>query len=328
LEVAGINDDNCKQFVFDYAESKYLKAFDKAKNHCPYDNSNLVPEAAFKNTLDWFLFEWMNPETKKTIVREFTEKFSISEELKQKMLQMEKPWQSDFLVLEKEGRKLIVEETETEKTFEVNLITDPSVYRKGVTVRGRMHAWGNVYRFTGVLRISPTEEEMAAQFGLITPGQIMRQMEANEMRKLENNFLSENTKITAILNKYPGHWVDGICTQLKIQSPRYKNEKVKSIADTLNDRLGTILNDLSSEEKKCLKTVLDSGGLIRYGILKEFNDEMSFWWNEKGINSVVGKLRAKSLLFVGKTSMHGKLFKIALIPKELRPKMRTYFEKG
>ena len=63
--------------------------------------------------------------------------------------------------------------------------------------------------------------------------------------------------------------------------------------------------------------------MIKYGKLREFSDEMPYWWTEHGVDSTIGKLRAKGLLYVGRTMAKGRFYKMALMPKELVPKIQN-----
>ena len=62
--------------------------------------------------------------------------------------------------------------------------------------------------------------------------------------------------------------------------------------------------------------------MIKYGKLGDFSDEMPYWWHEHEVNSTIGKLRAKGMLYVGRTMVKGRFYKMALMPKELVPKLK------
>ena len=145
----------------------------------------------------------------------------------------------------------------------------------------------------------------------------------NKMGEIESVIIGAKTTISTILNKYPAHWIDGICDNLKVQrSSLHKKEKIAKILDKILQNAESILAGISEEEKKCLRVVAGAGGMLKYSKLKEFGDEMPYWWPEHGVNSTIEKLRSKGLLFVGKTMISGRFYKMALIARELVPKIQ------
>ncbi len=327
MDITTINDSNCKQFVFDYGEKNYMAELIDAMKLFPYDNSGLSVELAFKNSVEWFLYEWVNPKTGKTIVMEFVEKFNVQEPLKSKMLQMEKPWHSKFRVLEKNLGGMTVEDTKTGKKHEIILVQFPENYRVGTEFEGRMHQWGEAYRLAGIVDVQRSEEEIDTElftrYGLVSPKMVMEHFKDSKMKEIENIVFGSKTTVSSILNKYPAHWVDGICDSLKIQrNGLLKRDKIAKIQANLLENTETILKSLSDEELKCLKLVADSGGVVKYRMLSGFDDEIDYWWNEHDVKSTIGKLRAKGLLYVGKIMLNGMLFRAATMPEELIPKLR------
>lgn len=153
MNISTINDSNCRQFVYNYGEKNYIAASIDAMKMFPYDNSDLSMELAFKNSIDWFLYEWINPETGKTIVREFVEKFNVQEPLKSRMLQMEKPLHSKFRVLAISSGGMIIEDTKTGKKHEIVLVQSIGSYKVGAEFGGKIHPWGEAYRLAGIVTV-------------------------------------------------------------------------------------------------------------------------------------------------------------------------------
>ncbi|MBI2647376.1 hypothetical protein HYW99_02775 [Candidatus Woesearchaeota archaeon] len=112
-----------------------------------------------------------------------------------------------------------------------------------------------------------------------------------------------------------------MCNALSISTKGRKEEKVKYIAEHLNINLSSILAELPDKSKDALKLILKNGGYIRYGELKEFDDELPYWWNNEQPASSIGILRLYGLLTVGKMPYSGRMFKVALIPKDIKEEL-------
>lgn len=323
-----ITEENCKQLVYDYGEENYRQEFTEAAGLFPYDNSGLPADLELKNVVEWFLFEWVNPATGKTIVREFVEKSGVPGPLAGNMLKMEKPLYSKFRVLSVNRGNGGVEllDTKTGKKYSIVKSRAIDTYKAGQVLRGRIHEWEDAWRFMGITTVRPSEEEieeeMFARSGFVSPGMLMRHFEGKKMAGIDGVIIGAKTTIYGLLDKYPAHWIDGICDTLGVEREGVlKRDKIRLILEKINSDTQAILAGLSEEEKKCLKVIADAGGMVKYGKLLEFSDEMPYWWTEHGVNSTIGKLRAKGLLYVGKTMMGGRFCKMALIPRELVPKI-------
>jgi hypothetical protein len=163
-------------------------------------------------------------------------------------------------------------------------------------------------------------------YGIDTPTQdkLMYSYEKSMKKKQDSIQISLNTRIAVVLNKYPSQWVDGICEALGIPVKNVKREKVLATADMLSDvaKLRGIIDELPKDSLKALRFVYENGGWVRYGQLtKRFGGEEekdSWWWNEKPPASPIGQLRLHGLLAVGKNPMKGRMYKVVVIPKEVR----------
>jgi hypothetical protein len=66
--------------------------------------------------------------------------------------------------------------------------------------------------------------------------------------------------------------------------------------------------------------------ILRYGVLaKQFSDEIGMWWNEKPPKSDIGLLRLHGLVVVGRMSSPRRLYKVAVVPVELRAQIERFF---
>ncbi len=317
-----MNEENFKQILFDYACEKYGKEFQEFfgmfREEFPYDYDSLDEELYFKNFIDWLMIEKPLPTTGKTIVEEYVENSpDLSEEMKQKLLQIRNIIRSEFKVISKNKKDLKIEDVHSKKTYNVRLYSDNIKLNGGEILTGRIHPFGNFYRFAGAFLIKTPNLPFIQDTDMM-----MRLIDNREINRAENIILFNNSKLTAILNKMPFQWVDGICNQLSIKGYR-KKEKSKMIAYKLYQDLPLILKNIPEKPKEALKLVLDKGGVVKYSLLRGYDDEINFWWNENPPRSTIGILRSYALLIVGKMAIENRLNKIALIPYEIRGKLKS-----
>ncbi|RLG14324.1 MAG: hypothetical protein DRN71_03265 [Candidatus Nanohalarchaeota archaeon] len=312
-----INEYNFKQVLFEYTTEKYedkAKEFvDKYMHNYPYYDDNFDDEIQFKNFIDWFMLEQPLPHSGKTIVEEYVEDHpDLDKNMKQRLLDMKKVIRSEFLVISKKGRHLKLKDKSTNIVYDALSRIDNPNHCSGATMTGRIHKFGSNYMLTGVYLIRIPHPLVA------DPDMIMGMFEEGRIKDSENITLSPTTKSTAIYNKYPSNWVDGICKALSISTKDKKSNKAKQIASYLHESIAGILEKLPSESKDALKLILDKGGYVKYGALKNYDDGMSFFWVEHPPQSAIGILRLHGLLTVGKLPMNGRMNRIALIPHDLR----------
>ncbi len=315
-----ITEDNCKQALFDYAMEHYTEEdSEKAMDQFPYAIEGTPEEVAWKDFIDWFIMEYKQPKTGRTIAEEFAEKMPLDPELKKKLLQMTQIHSSTFKVVENKKDIIQVVDINRGKQYTIQLIQpDRNKYRKGRVIDGRIHPWGEVYRFAGAFVVRSMPED----YGFITEQmtkQIMKRMFDKETGKLENIVVNQHTRTSAMLNKYPFQWIDGIAKVLGIDVKMLKDDKIRQIVSTVTANPRKIIENLPQKCQKAMNEVLQEGGIMRYGSLaKNYDDEIDFWWNEHPPKSTLGLLRLHGLLYVGKLPMNGKLVKVAFVPKDLR----------
>ena len=78
---------------------------------------------------------------------------------------------------------------------------------------------------------------------------------------------------------------------------------------------------IPKKSREALKLVLDNGGFVKYGKLKSYDDEITFWWSDDPPTSTIGVLRLNALLVVGRIPMAGRMHKVALIPVDIRDEL-------
>jgi hypothetical protein len=129
-------------------------------------------------------------------------------------------------------------------------------------------------------------------------------------------------RLATALNKLPTEWVNGIAAGWQRPEKALRTERIQDLADFLLSEEGflQISAALSAEERSAIQTLLDHNGFLSYGKLAAaYGDESKdeYYWSEQPPRTVIGRLRYKGLVFVGKVVKSGRRYKTALIPKEL-----------
>ena len=315
-----VSDMELKQMLFDYTYKKYenrLQEFhDRFCDEFPYKYDDLPAELYIKNFVEWLIAEKTIPETGKTIVEEFVDECQLDEETKQKILQMGDITSSKFVVLSKDRLNLKIKDVESKKTYNVTLYSENPHVGINTLITGRIHPSGKTYRFSGIF--------LAQNSPLILDTDVlMEHLTSSKIKDAEEIVLSPKSKLTAILNKYRADWVDGICDKLSINVKEKKNVKVKMIASKMTIDLASVLNSIPEKSKEALKLVLDNDGYVKYNKLKNYDDEITFWWKDEPPTSTIGILRLSALLVVGEMPMSGRMYRVALIPYEIRDELQN-----
>lgn len=310
-----IDENNFKQVLFEYTMEKYenkLDEFqDKFLDEFPYNYEGLSDELQFKNFIDWLMIEKKLPDTGKTIVEEFVGNHpDLDEKMKQNLLNMKNVISSEFIVLSKNKLELTLKDRKTENLYTTRLYSDVRGVGRNTLLIGRIHPFGTYYRFAGAFLIHNSPM-------ILDTDVLMNAFEDRSIKQAENIVLAPYAKLTAILNKYPFQWIDGICDELGIDTKEKKNTKVKLIADKLQYSMQEVIANLPQKSKEALHLILKNGGFLQYGKLKGYDDEISFYWNEVPPTSSIGILRLKGILAVGKMPMTGRMCKVVLIPKDI-----------
>lgn len=312
-----ITKDNFKQELFEFAKERYrtkFKVFYKQFwSEFPYNFKGLDDKLHFKNWMDWLMIEKALPTTGKTIVEEYVDVHpELSESFQQCLLRMKNVVRGKFVVLSVDGLKLKVKDTKTGEEYPVTVYLKHDL-NPGDIIEGRIHEFGDNYRICGAFLISKSNSSFISH-----PEIFMKNLERSYIEDIENNVINCDNSITSLLKNYPFQWIDGICKVLNIQE-RLKKDKINAIAFSVQKELPSIIKDLNNSSKQALWLVLQESGIVKYHKLRNFSDEISFWWNEKNVpTSAIGALRVRALLFIGRTDFGDKKYKSALIPREIR----------
>lgn len=308
------------EFAFEKYDNKLAGFHDKFYSEFPYKMEGLDEETYFQNFMDWLIFEKKLPETGKTIVEEYVNDHpEIDEGTRQLLLGTMKFINSEFIVISKEGLNLVIKDRNNDKHYNIVFHTNIPGIGRNTLLKGRIHPFGNTYLIAGAFAVHNSPM-------ILDPEIMINAYEQGMVNDAEKLILSGYSKLTAILNKYPSQWVDGICSELSISTKGKKNIKAQAIAEKLKNDMPLILASLPTRPKEALKILLDNEGYANYGKLKDFDDEISFWWADKPPKSTIGILRVKGLLVVGKMPINGRMYRVALIPEDIRDEVKKHLQ--
>ncbi|MCZ7397119.1 MAG: hypothetical protein O8C59_01235 [Candidatus Methanoperedens sp.] len=316
-----INEENVNQVIFEYADKKYGKRskelFQRYLDEFPEKDAELPDEKWRNNFLAWLFFEKVLPETGMTIAEEFAKNSKdLSPEMKENVLRMKNIIRSRFLVISKKDLFLKIKDMERNEVYKVKLHAPSPVYPNSV-LTGRIHPFGDHYRFAGVFFMSTSPL-------ILDPAILMSAYETDGLKKIESIPLRQSSSLQSILNKYPAHWIDWMSKYYGLKE-RLKNEKVRGIETKIVNDLPQIILKLPEKSKEALAFCIKQGGFVKYGQLKEYDDDMDFFWKEGKTLSTIGLLRQKGLMVVGKMVFGDRQFKVAFIPIEIRDGLKVCF---
>jgi len=315
-----IDEDDLPQAIFDYATTKYAKRsqelFEKYVEEFPEKNLDLPDEAWHKNFLCWLFYEKILPETGKTIAEEFAEQSTeITPEMKKNVLQMRNMIRSDFVVISEKGNILKIKDMNDKTIYDVRRSGDNPRLHPNTMITGRIHPFGNHYRTTGFLLIRTTPL-------ILDPDILMHAFENDQVTRIEKIQLRKKSTFKSVMNKYPSHWIDWMSNHYEIKQ-RLKKDKIRAIENKLTSDLPRIIQGLPKECKDVLQLCMENGGFVKYGKLKDYDDDLGLFWERQSGTSTIGELRQKGLLFVGKIGYDDRNYKIAFIPVEIRDDLKN-----
>lgn len=268
MRKAKITEANVQQALAEYALWRYGENTVRSlRGRCTYNLDFGDNEHEFKQLLTWFILEWKDPVTGRTVLEDFVANVhQLDADLARKVLGMRNLVADTFLIRERNGNILSVESSDSRK-FAVWVVPEnAAIYVPGRRVDGRIYPWGDFYRFAGITRLIKSDEDIFRETGVIMPGMVDRLTSMMLKGDMEEVILRRNATAASVLNKFPPWMVDEICQTLNIRTRGKKNQKVKDIAAILDSpRVTDIVKSLPEEARDALDTVRRNGGVIGYG---------------------------------------------------------------
>jgi hypothetical protein len=132
-----------------------------------------------------------------------------------------------------------------------------------------------------------------------------------------------NSKIKPVLTMLPVEWIDATALFWKRPPQRLKRDRITDLISFLLSpkSILAIAAKLEPQEKQVLKKILDNDGYVKYSqISRTWGDESDdgYYWTEHRPKSVIGRLRLKGLVGVGKAPVKSRNYKMIIIPTDLR----------
>ena len=318
-----MDEENINRTIFEYADKKYgkqsQKMFQDYIDEFPEKNWDLPDETWLNNFLIWLFFEKVLPETGMTISEEFVKNTpGLSPEIKETISKMKNITRSKFLVISKNDVFCKVKDMNSGDVYKVKLGSARYVSPNSV-ITGRIHPFGDHYSFAGVFLVSRSPL-------ILDPDIIMSAYENDGVKKIESVLLRRNSSLQSMLNKYPAHWIDWMCRHYGLKE-RLKKEKIRAIENKIVNDLPGIIQKLPEKSRKALVFCIRQGGIVKYGQLKDYDDDMDFFWKEEKPVSTIGMLRQKGLMFVGKMAFGDRQFRVAFVPVEIREDLKSALSK-
>ena len=142
----------------------------------------------------------------------------------------------------------------------------------------------------------------------------------DEQNSAESIIITPQSKAHTILKQLPGEWIKGMCDALDIKKQCTKQERIVLISSLLTSkaRLRRVVHELSRDELEALEMVLENGGSLKHHIFcKKTGPDDTVWSWSKDPQSVIGRLRRRGLLVVGKMRVGSRAYKVVMIPSDV-----------
>ncbi|MFO8077326.1 MAG: hypothetical protein R6U21_01600 [Thermoplasmatota archaeon] len=318
-----LDEENIPKAIFDYATEKYSHRLEEFFNafveEFPEKDWDLPEESWRNNFLSWFFYEKPLPETGITIAEEFAQNSTeITSEMRENIQNMRNIVRSEFVVLSVKNQIVKIKDTVDGKIYTVKQDKGAESLSSNMLIVGRIYPFGKYYRATGIFLIKTSPL-------ILDPSVLMHAYEGDQLKRFDSIQLRKSSTLQSVMKKFPAHWIDWMSDYYNVNQRR-KNEKIKDIKKRIISNLSHIFKELSTDAKDVLRLCMKNNGVLKYGKLKKYDDEFGFFWNENPIESPIGELRQKGLLFVGKMRFNERNYKIAFVPIEFRDILKNIFE--
>lgn len=160
-----------------------------------------------------------------------------------------------------------------------------------------------------------------AMLGLATPQAMMRAYERDHYKEQDEKPISDKIRLLTGLRRYRIQWINGIALHYKLSTRAVKKDKIESIANTITSNLSSIIQNLPQECQEALKICFDNGGWVKYSKISRLygnEGQDGFFWEKTPPTSVIGVLRHRGLVFIGKLGIDGRNHQVIVIPSDLR----------
>jgi hypothetical protein len=163
--------------------------------------------------------------------------------------------------------------------------------------------------------------------GIMLSGAIdsLVQMSTAAMRdEQEKKPLPARAGLHTLLKGLPVVWLDAVCRSLEVELDGNRSQREHAVAALLENREyleSLVANRLSKPERDLVCYLLDNDGRVKASsVTRKFgSDEEDGWfWIEQPPTSTLGRLRMNGLVYVGRSQHGQRMYRTAVVPKELR----------
>ena len=150
--------------------------------------------------------------------------------------------------------------------------------------------------------------QLYGKSGLVLPYDVDRMTERyseEERKRVNEKPINPKATLDALLKALPADWIHSIAANLGLPQARKVADARAGVVAALSDRerLARLVAGLAGEEQDALRFLLASGGIMaRQNFSRRFSDDRgdSFFVREDPPESVLGRLRDRGLVFVGR----------------------------
>ena len=301
------------EYAFERYRERLKDMFDEYWERFPEKDWDLPDEAAFKNFMTYLIYEVPFLKGGKTMAEDFAiNSKDLDSDTRESIMKMRHMIRSQFVVISRQGKnRAIVKDLCSKIRYPLIFVTENDPPMPNDVIEGRIHPFGDHYRFSGICNIEVFPV-------IMDPEVYMEAWKKKQMGELESIEIRPGSSFSSILMKYPAHWIDKLAEIHGVEE-RLKRDKVNGIVERIVGRMPSIWKNLSSESREVLRICLDDGGYVKTGKLKDYSDDTTYFWpiNKEG-TAPLGDLRRKGLLIVGKMRIGSRNYSVAFIPKEFR----------
>lgn len=318
-----LDEDNFMPVLVGWAQDAYDDELDRHSGDYPYPANFKTMESMTTQFLTWFVLEWKNPRTGITPLEEFVDKFVEDPELAAKLGLFGLAFYSDFQIIRYVSDHVVdAVDRNTQKEYRVEFSNKPPRSYAGVSFRGYIRPWkeDGTYRATGIVVF----EVLPTNTGFITADmqdELLRMFMKEKRDKTEAVPISGTSKLSAYLKNQPVELVNMVAEFLNVQEGK-KRERIAAIKTALSsDGADRILKSLPKKEQDCLLYVHRSPQkAVKYGELERRfgKDDFDPFLSKRGARSVIGCLREKGLLMVGRKAIQNRRYKVVVVPAEMK----------
>ena len=316
-----LDGDNFMPVLANWAQDVYDDELERYGGDYPHPANFQTMESMTTQTLAWFVLEWKNPRTGTTPLEEFVDKFIEDPALAAKLSQFGRAFYSNFQIIRCISDHVVdAVDKNTQKKYRVRFGNKlPGPY---ISFRGYIYPWeeDGAYRATGIIVFEPPP----ANAGFITADmqdELLRMLMKERRDKTEAAPVSGTTKLSSYLRNQPIELVGRVAEFLNVREGK-KKERIAAIKTALSaNGADRILKSLSKEEQACLQYVHRSPQrAVKYGELERRfgKDDFDPFLPRREAQSMIGCLREKGLLMVGRKAMQNRRYKVVVVSAEMK----------